>query len=197
MNAKSYYTTIQTAKLLGVSVRTIQLWVENGTLDAWKTAGGHRRIVAASVDEYMLRHQGKTTYNKKVKQILVVEDNPTVCKFYEAAINSWELAVQVVTKQNGFEGLMEIGRNIPDLLITDIYMPGMDGLQMIRSLYKSEQLSSDKIIVISGLSQESIDERGGIPTDIDFFTKPIEVEPLKQAIIKKLNLTHQTTNTAS
>jgi len=57
MNEKTYYTTIETAKLLGVSVRTVQLWVENGSLEAWKTAGGHRRIVASSVDDYMLRQQ--------------------------------------------------------------------------------------------------------------------------------------------
>jgi len=69
-------------------------------------------------------------------------------------------------------------------------MPGMDGLQMIRSLYKSEQLTSEKIIVISGLSKESIAERGGIPDGIVFFTKPVDVERFKQTIINKLDLTN-------
>ena len=191
MNEKKYYTTIQTAKLLGVSVRTIQLWVENGTLEAWKTAGGHRRIVAQSVNDYRLRQQTSSSDNSDAKQVLIVEDNPTVCKFYEAAIKSWQLPIKTTVKQDGFEGLIEIGRSVPDLLIADIYMPGMDGLQMIRSLYKSEQLSSDKIIVISGLSQQSIAERGGIPSDIDFFTKPVDVERLKQTLINKLNLSNQ------
>jgi len=188
MNEKKYYTTIQTAKMLGVSVRTIQLWVENGTLEAWKTAGGHRRIVAQSVNDYQRRQQTGNSGTSDAKQVLIVEDNPTVCKFYEAAIKSWQLPIEVIVKQDGFEGLIEIGRSVPDLLIADIYMPGMDGLQMIRSLYKSEQLSSEKIIVISGLSQESIAERGGIPSDIDFFTKPVDVERLKQTLIQKLNL---------
>ena len=67
-------------------------------------------------------------------------------------------------------------------------MPGMDGLQMIRSLYKSEQLSSDQIIVISGLSMDSIIERGGIPSGVEHFTKPVDVEGLKQAVIKKLGI---------
>ena len=191
MNEKTYYTTIQTAKLLGVSVRTVQLWVENGSLDAWKTAGGHRRIVASSVDEYIARQQTEPANKGETKRILVVEDNPTVCKFYEAAVKSWKLPIDVVVKQDGFDGLIEIGRNVPDLLVADIYMPGMDGLQMIRSLYKSEQLTSEKIIVISGLSQESIAERGGIPDGITFFTKPVDVERFKQTIIKKLNLANE------
>ena len=67
-------------------------------------------------------------------------------------------------------------------------MPGMDGLQMIRSLYKSEQMASDRIIVISGLSSEEISERGGVPADIQFFNKPVNVEELKACMLSKLSL---------
>mgnify|MGYP000630290012 CR=1 FL=1 len=45
----SFLTTREAAQVLGVSLRTTQLWVENGQLDAWKTEGGHRRISRASV----------------------------------------------------------------------------------------------------------------------------------------------------
>lgn len=194
---KGYYTTIEASKLLGVSVRTVQLWVESGDLEAWKTAGGHRRIVASSVEDYIQRQGAKTgaqgakgsaVKSSASKRLLIVEDNPTVAKFYEAAINSWKQSIDVVVTQDGFEGLLEIGQSPPDLLISDIYMPGMDGLQMIRSLYKSEQLSGEKIIVISGLSNENITERGGIPSDVAFFAKPVNIEQLKSVIYEKLNL---------
>jgi len=188
MQDKEFYTTIQAAKLLGVSVRTVQLWVENGSLDAWKTAGGHRRIVASSVDDYIHANQTTSSGSSNKMRVLVVEDNPTVSKFYEAAIKSWNKSIDVVTKKDGFDGLVEIGKQVPDLLISDIYMPGMDGLQMIRSLYKSELLPIERIIVISGLSQESISERGGIPSGIDFFAKPIDVGLLKTAVFNKLSI---------
>ncbi len=192
-NNKGYYTTIEASKLLGVSVRTVQLWVESGDLDAWKTAGGHRRIIASSVDDYIRRQGAKDVEIQKnsepdTKRVLIVEDNPTVAKFYEAAIKSWKQAIEVVVTQDGFEGLLEIGQTPPDLLISDIYMPGMDGLQMIRFLYKSEQLSSDRIIVISGLSNDSIMERGGIPSDVTFFFKPVNIEQLKKTVYQKLDL---------
>lgn len=187
MQDKEFYSTIEAAKLLGVSVRTVQLWVENGSLDAWKTAGGHRRIMAKSVDDYIRANQTSSTEDSNKSRVLVVEDNPTVSKFYEAAIKSWAKPIDIITKSDGFEGLVEIGRRIPDVLITDIYMPGMDGLQMIRSLYKSELLSSDKIIVISGLSKDDIAERGGIPSGVEFFEKPMDVEQLKQSVFNKLS----------
>lgn len=188
MNSKEYYSTVEAAKLLGVSVRTVQLWVENGSLDAWKTAGGHRRIVSSSVDDYISAQNIDTEQRNAHKTILVVEDNPTVSKFYEAAINSWKLPIDVIVKNDGFEGLVEIGRKVPDLVISDVYMPGMDGLQMIRSMYKSNLLNSEQIIIISGLTDESIQDRGGIPAGVDSFTKPIDIEQLKHAVINKLSL---------
>jgi len=121
-------------------------------------------------------------------RLLTVEDNPTVSKFYEAAIKSWNLPVDVIVKNDGFEGLVEIGRKVPDLVISDVYMPGMDGLQMIRSMYKSQLLSSDQIIIISGLTQESIQDRGGIPSGVAFFSKPVNVEQLKNSVVEKLSL---------
>ena len=192
---KGYYTTIETAELLGVSVRTVQLWVENGSLEAWKTAGGHRRIRTESVTS-KLREQDPNyapshpdqDKNVSKKRVLVVEDNPTVSLFYKAAIESWGLDIVVDTANDGFQGLVKIGQSSPDVLITDIYMPGMDGLQMIQSLYKSNLMAGEQMIVISGLDDESIQERGGIPSDVLFYRKPIDVEALKSSLLQILHL---------
>lgn len=190
---KSYFTTIETAKLLGVSVRTVQLWVENGALEAWKTAGGHRRIPTEAVHK-KLREQDagfiEENDNKhdKNKRILIVEDNPTVSTFYKAAIDSWRLPIDITTAEDGFSGLVKIGQEVPDLIISDIYMPGMDGLQMIQSLYKSQLINPKQMVIISGLDDEEIRERGGIPSNITFFHKPVDVEKLKTKIVDKLGL---------
>lgn len=46
-----YCTTAEAARSLGVSIRTIQLWVDDGVLSAWKTVGGHRRITLDSLNK--------------------------------------------------------------------------------------------------------------------------------------------------
>lgn len=180
---RGYYTTLEAAKMLDVSVRTVQLWVEDGKLQGWKTAGGHRRIAVNSV-ENMLEGQQAAPLKKSSKKpvILIVEDNPTVMKLYQAAIESWDLPIQVISVENGFLGLMEVGRSRPNLIITDIFMPGMDGLQMIHALYKEVNLDKVKIVVISGLSQEEIQYRGGIPQGIPFYKKPVDLNKLKEIV---------------
>ena len=67
-------------------------------------------------------------------------------------------------------------------------MPGMDGLQMIQSLFKSQLVNPDQMIIISGLGNDEIRDRGGIPADIIFFRKPVDVGELRENIILKLGL---------
>jgi excisionase family DNA binding protein len=50
------YSTVEIARRLGVSIQTVQRWVDAGRLKAWKTLGGHRRIDADSA-EALLRHE--------------------------------------------------------------------------------------------------------------------------------------------
>ena len=55
------YTTIEVASLLGLAVRSVQLMVDRGELDAWKTPGGHRRISRASVERWLAERRGGAT----------------------------------------------------------------------------------------------------------------------------------------
>jgi len=58
---KDYYKTSEAAKLLGVAVSTVQLWANNGSLRAWTTDGGHRRIERTSVEEMLAKQQPDDT----------------------------------------------------------------------------------------------------------------------------------------
>ena len=56
MRSSSYLSTSQTAQMLGLSIGTVQRMVESGTLQAYTTQGGHRRILASSVRQYCETH---------------------------------------------------------------------------------------------------------------------------------------------
>ena len=52
-SSPEFYSTRKAAEKLGLSLGTVQKMVETGALSAWKTAGGHRRVIASSVTNYM------------------------------------------------------------------------------------------------------------------------------------------------
>lgn len=172
-------TTREAAILLGVSLRTVQLWVEEGALRAWKTPGGHRRIIRSSVDE-LLRSRGAELSNPEY-EILAVEDEPILRRLYEAKLGGIPGA-RLRLARNGYEALMRIGEQHPDVLITDLMMPGLDGFQLLRSLREMPELGTMRIIVVTALEESEIAARGGLPEGVALFQKPVSLPQLLQLV---------------
>ena len=65
LHEEDFLTTRQAASLLGVALRTVQLWVEAGKLSAWKTRGGHRRIFATLKELIMQRMSARLSTRRR------------------------------------------------------------------------------------------------------------------------------------
>lgn len=167
------YTTKEAAKLLGVSLRTVQLWVEGGSLSAWRTPGGHRKVSAASVDALLsARGGGQTDIPARTISVLIVEDDKALSRLYEATISGWGVPVRIEIAQDGFDALIRLGRHKPDIIIADINMPGMDGLTMLQKIRANPSCNGIEIIVVTGLDHDQIQRKGGIPEGVSVFLKP-------------------------
>jgi len=188
MADSEYLSTRQAALRLGVSLGTVQNMVESGALEAWKTAGGHRRIPVASVDALLARRRNLTPsaqeYNGQI-EILVAEDDLTLQMLYQMTVDSWNLPVKLRIVANGFDGLLQVGQRVPDILIADLMMPGMDGFEMIRRLRANTDLARMDIIVVSAIDRDEILERG-LPSDITVFGKPIPFHEIKGFVLGRL-----------
>jgi len=187
--AKDVYTTRETADLLGVSLRTVQLWVENGVLKAWKTAGGHRRISRDSIEMLLRERSGALDYEQPEKQykLLIIEDDQDLLDLYSLQIKLWDMPLQVLTAVNGYEGLMKIGEQLPDIVIVDLILPNMNGFELIKNLQSSQHNKHTEIIVVSSLSEEEIKNRGGLSKDIIRLAKPVSFEILHKLIAEKIS----------
>lgn len=185
---REYCSTSDAAHMLGVSLGTVQQMVENGLLEAWKTAGGHRRIRISSVEAFLRKRQMGSLAPAPAANlyVLVAEDDRLMQALYEKTFATWEVPVTVKVVASGFEGLVEIGRQVPDLLVADLVMPDLDGFAMIRRLRADPKLAHMDIIVVTGLTHEDIDEQGGLPDDVIIYGKPIPFRELKGYIQAKL-----------
>lgn len=186
---EDFCSTREAAKLLNISLRTAQIWVESGKLRAWKTAGGHRRISRVSVQEVLdgkLRAlQSSSTANmtgtddSKFK-VLVVEDDSDVRLLYRMSLEDMHAPLSTRFAQDGFEGLYLIGELAPDLVIADLNMPGLDGFKMIRTLVRTAP--QIEIIVVTALSAGDIRDRGGLPDGVPIYSKPMPISQLQQVV---------------
>jgi excisionase family DNA binding protein len=184
---KSFCTTREAAVLLGVSVGTVQLWVESGLLQAWKTSGGHRRVLRESIDG--LLHKGVDVLpppstdpgpalSSRPLNVLVVEDDDNLLRLYKARLAQWPMRPVVSLADNGVTGLLMMGRSNPDLLITDLDMPGLDGFNMLRVLHQTPEMRHATIVVVTGLDPAEVDRRGGVPKGVEVLPKPVPFERL-------------------
>lgn len=182
-----FLSTRQAALRLGVSLGTVQNMVESGALDAWKTAGGHRRIPATSVEAMLARRKSQSTSPETVASldILIAEDDPILQKLYQATFERWNLPLQLRIVDNGFEGLLQVGQRMPDVLIADLMMPGMDGFEMIRRLRANPDLGAMDIVVISAIDSAEIAQQG-LPEDVTVFAKPIPFHEIKGFMLGRL-----------
>jgi excisionase family DNA binding protein len=162
-----------------VSVGTIQNLVESNSLNAWKTQGGHRRISLQSIKEYQISNKLESAIfflNDSSLRVLVVEDDEDTRLMYQAFFDRWSLPLDVTMYASAMEALIDMPTMRPQILLTDLNMPKIDGFKFLKTLREHKLFSNLHIIVMTGLSDQQIQEKGGLPHDVQLLRKPIDME---------------------
>lgn len=186
-DASRFCSTLKAANFLGVSNRTVQLWVENGTLRAWKTAGGHRRISMDSIEKLVGIRQYANGVLQVVqdasfrRKVLLVDQDRTLLSLYEVEMSRWDIPMMIRKCFDGYEALIQIGEMRPHLLIIDLSISGMDVQRMIRSLRENATHGEIAIIVTSGLEMNT-GNAIGLSNGFAVLTKPVLFDQLKIAV---------------
>ena len=183
---QDFVSTRAAAVMLGVALRTVQLWVERGSLQAWKTVGGHRRVVRASVEKLVAERAAAIAAGRPVAEfrLLVVEDDPRQRRLYEQQVPSWRPAVKLQLARDGFEGLLKAGQFQPDLILCDLQMPGMDGFRMVEALRQDATLLAE-IVVITALGEGAIREHGGLAPDLQVLARPVPLAQIRKLVAER------------
>ena len=125
------------------------------------------------------------------KRLLVVDDEPNLLRAVAACLKAE--AYEVTTARSGREALLQLAEAVPDLVVSDIRMPGMDGYQLARQLRGSPRTALVPIVFLTA-KDETADRIEGFRSGIDaYLTKPFEPEELiavVNGILSRVERTH-------
>ena len=164
LSADEHYSTLEVARLLGMAVRSVQMMVDRGELEAWKTPGGHRRISRESVQRWREARRaglprpsappaGRALPAPAPPRVLLIEDSRHFQSLVSLLVKHEFPAVELHVADDGIAGLALAGQLQPDVLIVDILLPGIDGAALITSLRSHPQFSRMRLIVVTSLDE--------------------------------------------
>lgn len=124
------------------------------------------------------------------KRLLVVDDEPNLLLAVAACLKAE--SYEVSTARSGREALLQMAETVPDLVVSDIRMPGMDGYKLARQLRGSPQTALVPIVFLSA-KDETADRIEGFRAGIDaYLTKPFEPDELIAVVNGILNRVERT-----
>ena len=126
----------------------------------------------------------KTSTASRPSTVLIVEDNPFLIDLYKTALSDIK-GVRFVVAANGFQGLVQTCEHSPEVIITDLDMPGFDGFKMLNILQVDPDHRDVPLVVISGLEEGDIAQNGGLPPGVPFIRKQDFSAPELRALVKQ------------
>ena len=131
-----------------------------------------------------------TGYRGRRRRILVVDDNPTNASLLVELLEP--LGFEMETAQDGREALRKVVQLLPDLVLLDLVMPDMDGLETVREMRRLDLLRGTVIIGTSATVTESARKEEFAEACDDFIAKPIPLDLLQEKIRVHLQLVWET-----
>ncbi len=118
-----------------------------------------------------------------MKRILIVEDSPTMQALLNSALESLEVPVKITEASSGFEALRCLPREPFDLIVTDINMPDINGLELVSFVKSNNAYRSIPLIIVSTEGAERDRERGLELGADAYLVKPFEPEYLREVVV--------------
>ena len=156
--------TQRVARLCQVTPATVAHWIDQGHLKGHRTPTGHRRVAVEDLVVFLRDHgmpvppEFETLEPVAVRDtVVVVEDDPNYRRMLLRAIQTSGLPVDLTAAPTGMDGLLEIGRVQPAVILLDFSLPDLDAAQVVeRLLAPGRTLDAEVLIVTAGVSSEDI-----------------------------------------
>ncbi len=177
--AQKLLSTHDIARSLSVDISTVSNWIDSGKLKAFKTPGGHRRILKKDFMEFVRKYNmPAANVEKDQLKILVVDDEEVIRNNVKKIVKKKYSDAEIYEATDGFTAGKVLGSEEISLVLLDLKMPGMDGFEVMKQIKDDPQLGYPAIVVITGYPQVGLEEQVKGLGAQHLLIKPFEVKQL-------------------
>lgn len=187
------YSALEVARICGVVNQTSINWIKNGHLKAFKTPGGQFRVYPDDLVEFMkmrdmripeevvaqCKNNSKET--KKIK-ILFVDDDESFNNVSVSLLQKSLPDAEIYQAYDGFEAGSMAVKKMPDCLILDLSLPGVDGIKICRTISTSDAFGKPQIIIVTAMEDEETEKTCRDLGVKYYFRKPVFIPELVTAV---------------
>jgi CheY-like chemotaxis protein len=174
---RQYWGTQRVARVCQVSPATVAHWIDQGHLPGHKTPTGRRRVEATDLVAFLRTHRmpvppelgDHAGADGGRAALVLVEDDPSYRRLLLRHLAHADMGVDLVAAANGVDGLLEIGRVRPAVIVLDYRLPDLDASQVIERLVARGDDSGSVIVITMALppGARAELERLGVATVIE------------------------------
>jgi CheY-like chemotaxis protein len=134
-------------------------------------------IRAADLVSFLVRHEMPIPVDLQdaaKKRLLIVDDETDQLKALARSFKRFADRVEVTTTSNGIDALVLVGSFHPHAVLLDVYMPGIDGLEVCRRLKKNPATKDVQVYVVSGAFTSALEQKALEAGAVKCLPKPID-----------------------
>ena len=179
-------TSSEVGALLQVNPSSVNKWVSQGRITAFRTPGGHRRIRAADLVAFLELHDmpiPDSLRSASRRRVLIVDDDRAQLKALERLLKPFEKQLHLMLVDNGIDALVQVGAQKPNLVILDVFMPELDGLEVCRRLKANVETKDIDVVVTSAQLTSAIKETALEAGAIRCMSKPLHLPDLVELLL--------------
>lgn len=177
------------ARACGVSKPTLRRWLKDERIPLRRVKGAES-VLQEDLGR-CLRQRGLPVPPRldRWPRILVVEDEADMRTILAGALRSaWE-DPEIRTADNGFRAMKILSDFPADLVVTDLLMPGVDGLSLCKAIRDLPELRHTRILAITGVREDYVREAAFDEGAVEFFNKPVDPAELRASALRLIGKT--------
>lgn len=174
----SLLTSYQVGTLLQVNPSSVNKWVKDGRIPAFRTPGGHRRIRAVDVVNFLNAHtmpipEGLT--HAAQRRLLLADDDVHTVESMRFALAPFEQLVRVVCVSNSVDALVQVGAMRPHVMVLGSSLGPVDGFEVCRRLKAAAETKDVKVLLLGSEAEGEMQNRAGEAGAKEFSRRPLDV----------------------